>query len=90
MSWVLGFCLLALSIAAGLVIIRLLLGPTVADRVVALDTLLLVVTMAVGVRIAQTHDTRYVPLLIVIGLLAFVGTVAAARFIERDLRDGDR
>ena len=25
-----------------------------------------------------------------IGLLAFVGTVAAARFIERDLRDGDR
>lgn len=74
---------LGLTIAAAMILVRLLLGPTASDRIVALDTLLLVVVAAVAVQIAWLDAPRFSGILIVVSLLAFVGTVTVARFIER-------
>jgi multicomponent Na+:H+ antiporter subunit F len=58
-------------------------GPTLADRVVALDGLLIVVVSGIAVGAARSGTTAYLDVLVVVSLLAFVGTVTVARFIER-------
>jgi len=61
---------------------RLLLGPTVADRLVALDT---INTFVVGLMIlfaAITDSIVMVDVAIVYGALAFVGTLFFARYME--------
>jgi multicomponent Na+:H+ antiporter subunit F len=73
----------ALLGAAGLLTVaRLVRGPTFADRVVALDTLLLVVVSGVAVDAARTGRSEFLPVLVLAAIIAFVGTAFAARFIE--------
>jgi multicomponent Na+:H+ antiporter subunit F len=69
--------------ASGLLTVaRLVRGPTFADRVVALDTLLLVVVSGVAVDAASTGRSDFLPVLVLAAIIAFVGTAFAARFIE--------
>jgi multicomponent Na+:H+ antiporter subunit F len=70
---------------AGMVLVlwRLVKGPTAADRVVAMDLLsLLVVTFLVSLSI-HTGETSYLDVAIAYACIAFLGTIALARFIER-------
>ena len=73
-----GIFLLA-GVLAG---IRLVRGPTLADRVISLDVALVALMGAVGTRVAQTGDTLYIGVLVVIAIVAFTATVALSRFIE--------
>lgn len=84
MSVLYTLALAGLSVAAALVLYRLLAGPTVSDRIVASDLLLLIATSAVGIRLAQTDELRFAPVLVVVALMAFLGTTTAARFLERE------
>lgn len=83
MMLVTTICLTMLALAAGLALLRLVLGPSVPDRIVALDTLLVTVVAGIAVQAARTGDGAYLILLVVVGLLGFVGTVTASRFVER-------
>lgn len=73
-------CLIAALLAAAY---RLLVGPTLADRVVALDlvSMLLVVFLVVFKMISGVNAYIYVA--IGLSLISFLATVAFARFIER-------
>jgi multisubunit Na+/H+ antiporter MnhF subunit len=51
---------------------------------VALDTLLFIGVGALGVYIARTGDTTYIPVLVVAVVTAFVSTVVVARYIEAE------
>lgn len=73
-----------LVIAAVLSTIRMVLGPSVADRMVALDTLLFIGVGALGLYIVATGDTTYVSVLVVGVLTAFISTVVVARYIEAE------
>lgn len=73
-----------LLVAAVASVARVVIGPTVADRMVALDTLLFVGVGGLAVYIVGTGDTTYVPVLIVAVLIAFLGTVVVARYIEAE------
>lgn len=83
MNVVFAVSLVGLAVAGAMVGVRLLRGPTASDRIVALDTLLLVVVGAVAVQVAQLDDRAYAGVLVVVSLLAFVGTITVARFLER-------
>lgn len=61
---------------------RLLIGPSLADRVMALDMALICVMGAVTVDAAARDDTTYLILLVVIAIIGFTATVATSRFIE--------
>ena len=76
-------CLLGLAAAGVMALLRLLRGPTASDRVVALDTLLLVAVALVAVQVARQDAEVQAGVLIVVSLLAFAGTVTTARFLER-------
>ncbi len=77
---------LALLLAAW----RLLVGPTLPDRVVALDLMsAILVVFLVIFRIASGEEA-YLFVAIGLALIAFLGTVAFAGYIERTRdRDGD-
>ena len=72
-----------LATAGALLVVRIIIGPSVADRVVAVDALLVVVISGLAVNAAATGRTAFVDVAVVVGLLGFVGTGVAARFIER-------
>jgi len=77
-----------LSVALILTLTRILRGPTMLDRVVALEVLLAVIVCGLGVQAAVTGDATYVPVLIALSLLGFVGSSTIARFTHRE--DGSR
>ena len=76
-------CFVGLSLAALLLLVRLVLGPTVPDRIVALDTLLQVVVAGVAIAAAVTRSGDFLAVLVAVSLLGFLGTVVVARFVER-------
>ncbi len=64
-----------------LALTRLARGPSLLDRVVATDTLLVIVAAGLAVHAALQRDPTLVPVLVVVSLLAFVGSVSVARYI---------
>ncbi|QIX25329.1 cation:proton antiporter [Nocardioides sp. JQ2195] len=80
MTVVLIVCAAMLALAAVLLVARVTIGPTILDRTVALDVLIAVGICAVGLHAAANRDTSTIPLLLVLTLLGFVGSVAVARF----------
>jgi multicomponent Na+:H+ antiporter subunit F len=67
---------------AGFLVV-LVRGPSLADRVVALDGLLTVSVMVVAAYGTLIGSGRYVAVSVVVALVAFVGTATFARYIER-------
>ena len=64
-----------------LALIRLARGPSLLDRVVATDTLLVIISASLAVHAALTRDPTVIPVLVVVSLLAFVGSVSIARYV---------
>jgi multicomponent Na+:H+ antiporter subunit F len=83
MTMVATICLGVLALSALLCVVRVVQGDSIADRVVALDTLLIVGVVGVAVNAARVGDGTYLDALLVVALVAFIGTTAVARFIER-------
>lgn len=72
-----------LVVAAVLCVWRTLRPGSLADRSLALDTLVNVVISGLAVAIVATGDDVYVDVALMGGLLGFLGTVAVARYIGR-------
>jgi multicomponent Na+:H+ antiporter subunit F len=79
---VLAVCLTALTVAAVLLVIRIALGPTMMDRVIALDVLVSAMICWLGVEAAVNRHTTTLPVLVVLSLVGFVGSVSMARFTK--------
>jgi len=73
----------AVVLASFLALARLFRRGSLADRVVALDTLLTVVVVGIAVYSARIGSGVYLDVLFITSLVAFVGTVTIARYIER-------
>ncbi|MFB1296017.1 monovalent cation/H+ antiporter complex subunit F [Mycobacterium sp. pW049] len=76
-----------LSLAALATMVRMLLGPTTLDRLVALDTLVAVTLCAIGTWAAFSLDTTVTYSLTALALITFVGSVSVARFRVPDVAD---
>jgi multicomponent Na+:H+ antiporter subunit F len=70
-----------LGTGALLALVRLGAGPSLLDRVVATDTLLVIIAAGLAVHAGLQRDPTVVPVLVVVSLLAFVGSVSVARYI---------
>ena len=80
----------AVAVAMTLCAWRLLVGPSITDRLLALDSLyinLVVLTVLLGL---QWKSDLLFEAALVIAMLGFVGTVVTARFVARgDVIDHD-
>ncbi len=82
MTVVLIICVAILALSALLLMIRIALGPTMLDRIVALDVLVAVLICSLALEAAAHHHTSTLPILVVLSLLGFVGSVSIARFTQ--------
>jgi multicomponent Na+:H+ antiporter subunit F len=73
--------LLLLTLAMLATAIRVLLGPTLADRVLALDQLVAIAIGFIAVIAIKTGYELYVDIALALGLAGFLATVAFARYI---------
>lgn len=72
-----------LALAMLLAFIRLVRGPSLPDRVVALDLIAVIAVGMIAVVQIQTHEPMLLDSAIVLALIAFLSTVAFARYLER-------
>jgi multicomponent Na+:H+ antiporter subunit F len=61
---------------------RLLVGPSLTDRVVGIDGMLLTGVAAIVLRAMETGEGAFLPVALVVTLVSFVSTAVVARFIE--------
>jgi len=69
------------GLAAAAVIFRIVRGPTVADRILGLDTLTLIATAAIGIFALRTRLFLYLDIAVAIALVGLVATLAFARYL---------
>ena len=80
MTPVLVVCAVMLSVAGALLLVRMSLGPTMLDRVVALDVLVAATICVIGLEAAVNRHATTLPLLVALSLLGFVSSVSVAAF----------
>lgn len=66
-----------------LAVYRVVRGPTLPDRIVALDMLVAIAIGFIAVVAIKTGFTLYIDIAIALGLVGFLATVAFARFVLR-------
>jgi multicomponent Na+:H+ antiporter subunit F len=71
-----------ITAAALLTLYRLLRGPAALDRIVALDVVVTLVIAGTAVHMAAHAEVTPLPVLLVLALLAFIGSVSAAHLVE--------
>ncbi|MDP9866739.1 MULTISPECIES: monovalent cation/H+ antiporter complex subunit F [Streptosporangium] len=71
-----------LGCAAALTLHRLVRGPSMLDRAVALDVLTAVVMCGIGTGAAVVGEYSALPVLLVLSFVGFVGSVSLARFFS--------
>ncbi len=81
-----GFALIMLAMAISF--IRLVLGPSLPDRVVALDMVTLLAVAFSGLFAISSGKSAFLDVAIALALIAFLATVALARFVERRNANG--
>jgi multicomponent Na+:H+ antiporter subunit F len=83
LEWSIEIAYLAIAISFALTVFRLLRGPTLADRVVALDMLALLGIGFIGVFSVATQQYAFLDVAIALALVGFLATVAFARYVYR-------
>ena len=76
--------LLMLLVTSAFAVARLLIGPTLADRVISLDVLLISLMGAIAIDAADGGSSLPLGILPAVAVVAFTATVALSRFIERN------
>jgi multicomponent Na+:H+ antiporter subunit F len=74
-----------ISVAAALTIVRLVKGPTAPDRAVAMDILTNITIVLLVILGFYFRRYIYLDVALVYGILAFVGVIALARYLEGGL-----
>jgi multicomponent Na+:H+ antiporter subunit F len=85
LKFALNLSLILLSLSAIMVFIRLLIGPTLPDRVLAIDVMSVLVVCIIAIFTIISKHTIYLDIVIALSLITFLGTVAFAQFIEWQL-----
>lgn len=82
------FILPVLVVAAILVFIRFAIGPTISDRVLALDLLLTIGMGIIAIYAIYTNQPHFLDIALILGLIAFLGAVAFSYYIEKRRHNG--
>lgn len=69
------------AVGALLAVYRIVVGPSVLDRVIACDVLVATIICALGAEMALNRHTDNLPVLLVLALFAVLGSFSVARFL---------
>jgi multicomponent Na+:H+ antiporter subunit F len=74
-----------MAIAMMLAVARLIRGPTLPDRVVALDLISILVAGATAIYAVASGQSVFLDVATILALISFLGTVAFARYVEKQV-----
>lgn len=75
--------LFIIAIYIALVLVRVILGPTIWDRLLGLNAISAKIIMSIIILSLITNQPYLLDVALVYALLGFIGTVLIARFIEK-------
>ncbi|MEZ9901043.1 cation:proton antiporter [Vibrio breoganii] len=76
-------CSLCLFFSLAMAVARLIIGPTLADRVVALDLISFITIGYIALYTLYSGQMALLDIAVTLGLVAFLGTIAFARLIAK-------
>lgn len=79
----LSISLALFAISIGIAVLRIILGPSMPDRVLALDVIGVNLIATIAVISVILHTTAFLKVILILGILSFIGTIAYSKFIER-------
>ncbi|KOY83817.1 Na(+)/H(+) antiporter subunit F1 [Lysinibacillus macroides] len=71
------------SISIALSLYRVIRGPSMPDRAIALDTIGVNLLSAIAIVSIILKTKAYLEAILILGILAFIGTIAFSKYIER-------
>lgn len=86
-GYILHIILPLLGFAVVTVFVRLVRGPSLPDRVVALDLMATLIIAISAVYSVVTDQPAYLDVAIVLALITFLGTVAFAYYLNRSVKN---
>ncbi|WP_432361800.1 Na(+)/H(+) antiporter subunit F1 [Sporosarcina sp. UB5] len=85
--------LVLFSITISIAVIRIILGPSMPDRVLALDVIGVNLIAMIAVVSVMLKTKAFLEVILILGILSFIGTIAFSKSIERGViveRNRDR
>lgn len=82
LEWSLNFAQVLLTLTIVAAFVRLARGPSLADRVVALDVIAATIVTSAVLYALETGLAVFIDVALAIALVAFLGTIALAHAIE--------
>jgi multicomponent Na+:H+ antiporter subunit F len=82
-NFILITSLFFLAVSILVAIFRIVKGPTTPDRVQALDFIGINIIAGVAIVSILLRTHAFLDIILLLGILSFIGTIAFARFIER-------
>lgn len=83
-------CVVLIAAGAILALVRVERGPSMLDRTVGLDVFTAALVGAIAVEAAYSQRVETVPLLVVLSLVGFIGSVTISRFAAVEPKDQAR
>ena len=80
------FVLPVITLSVALSFVRLVRGPSLPDRVVALDLMTTLGIAVIGVYAILIDEAIFVDIAVVVALISFLGTIAFAFYVQRRLQ----
>ncbi|AVK82216.1 Na(+)/H(+) antiporter subunit F1 [Lysinibacillus pakistanensis] len=71
------------SVSIALSLYRVIRGPSMPDRAIALDTIGVNLLSAIAIVSIVLKTKAYLEAILILGILAFIGTIAFTKYIER-------
>lgn len=71
------------SVSIALSLYRVIRGPSMPDRAIALDTIGINLLSAIAIVSIVLKTKAYLEAILILGILAFIGTIAFTKYIER-------
>ena len=75
--------LIFFMLAIGLLLYRVIVGPTLPDRAIALDTIGVNLISAIAIVSIVLNTKAFLEAILILGILALIGTIAFSKYVER-------
>lgn len=80
---ILTISLILFGISIAMTFLRIVIGPTFPDRVIAMDVIGVNIISVIAIISIFYNTKAYLDVILILGILAFISTVAFSKFIER-------
>ena len=80
---ILKAALVLFMVAIALSLVRVIKGPSLPDRAIALDTIGVNLISAIAIISIVLKTKAFLEAILILGILAFIGTIAFSKYIER-------